>query len=136
MRVLIVVLASALAACGRASPPPPGSSPAGGVGVALTEFSLVAEPAEVPAGPVTITARNDGNVPHEVVVIASRDVEGLPVAGGVVDEERLTVLGEIEHLPASVQRSVTIDLEPGSYALICNIAGHYQAGMWGALRVA
>lgn len=27
-------------------------------------------------------------------------------------------------------RTVEVDLEKGSYQLVCNIAGHYAQGMW------
>ena len=28
---------------------------------------------------------------------------------------------------------MTVDLTPGKYAMICNLPGHYQRGMYGSL---
>lgn len=59
------------------------------------------------------------------------------VEDGSVDEagEGLEVIGEIEGIPVGETQSVTLELEAGSYALICNIydadedEAHFQEGM-------
>jgi uncharacterized cupredoxin-like copper-binding protein len=110
------------------------------VQITLQEFAVAADPASVPAGSVTFEATNEGpDDVHEFVVIATDlAVTELPtVEDGSVDEtgEGLEVIGEIEDIPVDETQSVTLDLEAGSYALICNIydadedEAHYQEGM-------
>ena len=110
------------------------------VSITLQEFSIGADPASIPAGSVTFEVTNDGpNDVHEFVVIATDlDVTELPtVEDGSVDEtgEGMEVTGEIEDIPVGETQSVTLELEAGNYALICNIydadedEAHYQEGM-------
>jgi uncharacterized cupredoxin-like copper-binding protein len=110
------------------------------VQITLQEFAVAADPASVPAGSVTFEATNEGpDDVHEFVVIATDlAVTELPtVEDGSVDEtgEGLEVIGEIEDIPVGETQSVTLDLEAGNYALICNIydadedEAHYQEGM-------
>jgi uncharacterized cupredoxin-like copper-binding protein len=110
------------------------------VEITLQEFAVAADPASVSAGSVTFEATNDGpDDVHEFVVIATDlPITELPtVEDGSVDEngEGLEVIGEIEDIAVGDTQSVTLDVEAGTYALICNIydAGedeaHYQEGM-------
>ena len=52
----------------------------------------------------------------------------------------MEVIDEIEDLPVGETQEVTVDLEPGSYVLICNIysadedEAHYTEGMRAALH--
>ena len=41
----------------------------------------------------------------------------------------LTANGEIPSIPAGKSASVTVELTPGKYVFICNVAGHYGLGM-------
>lgn len=110
------------------------------VQITLQEFAVGADTPSVPAGSVTFEATNEGpDDVHEFVVIATDlAITELPtVEDGSVDEagEGLEVIGEIEDIPVGETQSVTLDLEAGNYALICNIydadedEAHYQEGM-------
>jgi plastocyanin len=111
------------------------------VDVTLEEWSIEAAETEVPAGTITFAAINTGEDAHEVVVVRADDVDSLPTTDeGIVDEEQLpegAFIGEIEAFPAGEECTGTFDLEPGTYALFCNIleeeAGevenHYELGM-------
>jgi manganese oxidase len=83
-------------------------SPASGATeVSLTEFSISPGPLEVPAGS-RLTVTNDGSVVHNLSV----DGTATPMLEA----------GE----------SATLDLNslaPGSYTMICDVAGHAAAGM-------
>jgi uncharacterized cupredoxin-like copper-binding protein len=104
------------------------------VSVHMKEFSLAPQPSSVPAGKVTFKAANDGKVTHELVVLNTDRAPGaLPVAKGKADETG--DLGEAEDVTAGTSKSVTLALKPGHYVLICNLAGHYQAGMHAAFTV-
>ncbi len=93
-----------------------------------TEFSLVPGSAEAPAGKITFKVTNDGAMPHEVVVIKTNlDAGKLPMKDGVAVETGS--LGETGDMEAGTTRDVTLTLTPGTYALICNVPGHYVGGM-------
>jgi uncharacterized cupredoxin-like copper-binding protein len=46
--------------------------------------------------------------------------------GGMLDES--TFLAKGGNLAAGASETVSADLEPGSYELVCHLAGHYAAG--------
>jgi uncharacterized cupredoxin-like copper-binding protein len=117
-----------------------GSAAVGTVQVTLQEFAIAANPTSVGAGEVTFEAENVGpDDPHEVVVIKTDLApDALPTKeDGSVDEEGegVEALGEIEEFAPGETQSMTLDLEAGSYVLICNIydademEAHYQEGM-------
>lgn len=105
----------------------------------------------VAGGSVTFVVTNEGQKEHEFIVIKSETPAGdFPVAtdGGMtegeeemghghdIDEEAAgEVMGEIEDLAAGATNELTLTLEPGHYALICNLEGHYTGGMWADLQV-
>lgn len=107
---------------------------------------IFANPATVPAGPVSLRARNTGMMIHEVMVLplgARRSPGQLAIgANGQVDEA--ASLAEASRscgpddgdgiLPATMGWT-TVTLTPGRYELLCNIAGHYGAGMYTELDV-
>ena len=63
-------------------------APAEGVVASLVEWAIEA-PTEYAAGDVTFTATNNGNFPHELVVIQAESYESLPLAeGGAVHRGR------------------------------------------------
>jgi uncharacterized cupredoxin-like copper-binding protein len=91
------------------------------------------------AGPVTFNVTNDSqDLIHEMVVVP------LPAMGAdipyladedKIDEDAAGHLGEVSELDPGQSGSLTIDLKPGDYGLICNIAGHYMSGMWAVFHV-
>ena len=114
--------------------PPPSGGPA--VAVELAEWSVTAAQASVDADGVTFNVTNAGAVAHEFVVIRSDlPADGLPAAGGGVDESGLDVVGRIPEFAGGASASMTFDLTPGNYLLICNIPGHYGLGMTTTLTV-
>jgi uncharacterized cupredoxin-like copper-binding protein len=141
-------------AAGAPTAPGSGSDTEPAVAVSLGEWFVAPDAASVPTGSVTFNLSNDGTIPHELLVIALNPGEtsdpavgDLPIGGagspheGRVDEESLEAegrfLGEVESegLPAGGSASLTLTLAPGTYALICNIEGHYAAGMWSDFTV-
>lgn len=102
----------------------------------LSEFAIELGAASAPAGEVTFVAENTGALPHELAVVRSDDAaDSLPLDGAVVDESGLDVVGRIAEFSASETESGTFTLEAGNYVLFCNIAGHYQGGMFTAFVV-
>jgi uncharacterized cupredoxin-like copper-binding protein len=107
------------------------------VAATLTEFKIELDKDSAPSGEVTINAKNDGAVAHEIVVVRTDLApDALPMAdGGVVDETKVESLGEIEEFDAGSSESGTFTLAPGKFVLLCNVAGHYSAGMHTAFTV-
>lgn len=118
----LAALILALAACGGGDDEgePSGDSDA-------LELTLVAGPGselmfdqtslEAPAGEVTITMTNDGDLPHNVAI-----------KGSGVDEK-----GEVVNNGGT--STVTATLEPGEYTFYCSVPGHEAGGMEGTLTV-
>jgi uncharacterized cupredoxin-like copper-binding protein len=106
----------------------------GGVQVTLRDFKIDLAATSVLAGTVRFTARNEGPSIHELEVFsvpAGVDPNHLPIEANVADTEGpgLEVVDEVEDIAPSTSATLTVSLEPGSYVLICNLAGHYQQGM-------
>ena len=115
-----------------AAPSPAASKPApaagGTVNVSLTDFKIKPAVSTVSAGKVTFVARNAGKIEHEMVVIRTDKP-----AGGLLKGSRASEAGavdEIGEFAAGKTKHLTLNLKPGHYALICNVPGHYKAGMY------
>jgi uncharacterized cupredoxin-like copper-binding protein len=83
--------------------------------------------------------RNLGAIPHSLAVLqTSRDPGELPVEDSEVqtDARGIREIGTTDEIDAGGEETLTVRLRPGSYALICNVPGHYQSGMYAGLRVA
>ena len=116
-----------------ATPPPTGGP---SVAVDLAEWSVTAAQPSVEADGVTFNVNNAGAVVHELVVIRSDlAADMLPLAGAGVDESALDVVGRIPEFGGGTSASITFDLTPGNYVLICNIPAHYGLGMTTTLTV-
>lgn len=112
------------------------------VSAALTEWAIATDPTTVSAGAIAFDVSNDGEHPHELVVIRTdTPAAELPTGeDGAVDEAALDgeLIGEVEPFPAGENCVGVFDLAPGNYALICDIAEehdgepevHYAEGMY------
>ncbi len=110
----------------------------GAITVALTEFEVAPGQSSASAGTVTFSVSNQGNVLHNLRVIRTElSPEDLPVDEGafMVDEDQVDVIAGSDNLDAGASETVTVDLEPGSYVLICNIPTHYESGMRAAFTI-
>ena len=107
---------------------------------------ILVTPAAVPAGQVSFRAVNTGWLNHELVVLplAQGQYPGQRVIGadGKVDEagsvgeaSRSCGADNGDGIAPEMKGWTTITLPPGRYELICNIAGHYGAGMYTELDV-
>lgn len=118
MVVGLVIGALFLSACGGRQPAqqqPAAQQPAAPaaegqtVKVDMSEFEFTITPSELTAGKVTFELVNVGAVEHSFVI------EGTDVKS--------------EQIRAGQTVTVQVDLAPGTYTAICDVAGHRQAGM-------
>jgi uncharacterized cupredoxin-like copper-binding protein len=124
---------------------PSGQTATSGGGNELTikmgDYSFTPSAVTTQAGKVTISAPNDGQVEHELVLLKTdQNPVGLPLNGDEVDEEGLEAkgvenAGEIEEVNPGATKSGTFKLAPGKYVMICNLPGHFQRGMYGTVTV-
>jgi uncharacterized cupredoxin-like copper-binding protein len=117
------VVAFAAAACG--------SNATGDVDVTLSDMQIEM-PSEVEAGRVTFAIRNDGPSVHEAEVFSvpdGVDATQLPLDQGVADTGSLELIDEAEEIAPSTNVTLSVELDPGEYVLLCNVVGHYVDGM-------
>ncbi|MFJ3716668.1 sulfocyanin-like copper-binding protein [Streptomyces sp. NPDC090057] len=107
---------------------------------------LVVHPPTVPAGKVTLRVVNAGTVAHEVIVLplpAGRAAGDRAVgsdgrvseAGSLGEASRTCGRGAGDGIAAGAAAWTTVTLRPGRYELLCNVPGHYAAGMYAELDV-
>ncbi len=127
------VVVAALVFAGACSPG--GSHRRGNaVGVSLRNFAIDV-PSVVRAGKTSFEITGRGPTMHEFnVVRTTLGAKNLPVdAAGLVDDENphpnFQHLAEAEGIDIGDHKSLTVDLTPGTYAVYCNMDGHYQSGM-------
>lgn len=113
-----------------------GGSTAGGVSATEKDFAIDLASTSAPAGSVTFNISNEGPSTHEFVVIKTDDApDALPTKNGVVDEDKVKPVDEQEDIAPGTTATLTTNLDAGSYVIICNLPGHYEAGMHTAFTV-
>lgn len=129
VQLLIGCLLGLLAACGGA----PRAALPSTVDVRLTSFGIEANVVKVKAGKVTFNAANQAtNQAHEMLVVKTdQPPDALPydIGAGRLPEDKIDSLGEVPELEPGKNGNVTLDLPPGKYLLLCNIATHFKSGM-------
>jgi uncharacterized cupredoxin-like copper-binding protein len=110
---------------------PAADAPTGSQVVAeLADYKITVNVPSVKAGTIKIGVRNLGTMEHSFEVLKTDlPQDKLPVDGASAKAKEDGKVGEIKSIPAGKSASVTVDLTPGKYVFICNVAGHYQLGM-------
>lgn len=129
--VVSALLVVALAACA------PDSSDALQVGVELADDHITLDTDTAAFGPISFVTTNvSSDLVHEIEVFADATAATiLPVDDSVADTTGLTLVSEIEDVLPGGRATLTTDLAPGTYLVICNLPGHYEQGMWAYLEV-
>lgn len=108
------------------------------VRVTEVDMGMKLDTAVVPAGKVTFVVVNQDKVNHEAVLLktdmAPDKLVMLSGQSKVDEAAQAENVGEVE-VEAGTTGSVTIELAPGKYLLICNMVDHYKAGMYSAFEV-
>lgn len=110
-----------------------GWGPGPGRGMGMGMMSIRADATKVKAGEVDFDITNwSRSIVHEMLVVAVDSPDApLPYDydKGVVPEEQVKSLGETGELAPNASGELSLDLPAGDYLLICNVPGHYAAGM-------
>jgi uncharacterized cupredoxin-like copper-binding protein len=100
--------------------------------VKLSDFKVTPAKKSIGHGKVTFVVKNSASMEHELVVIKTNKKASQLASGGRASEKGS--VGEVE-LAGHKTKRLTLNLKKGHYALICNIGGHYMAGMHADLTV-
>lgn len=111
-----------------------------------SRMGLVVDRTQVPAGTVSLVLANAGWRAHELVVLPLADGQQVGTrsvgADGTVDESaslgeasRTGAAGTGDGVEPGTAGWTTLDLPAGRYELVCNLPGHYAAGMYAELTV-
>jgi uncharacterized cupredoxin-like copper-binding protein len=105
----------------------------------MATMGITVDLVEIPAGEVTFTVVNESqDFYHSVAISAVEDPSReLPylIDKLMVDEEAAGTIARVKELKPRAFGKVTVDMQPGTYILYCNIAGHYVMGMWTIVTV-
>lgn len=122
-----MTLALLVVSCaGSAEGAPAGSQ----VVVEMTDYKVTVNVSSAKAGTTKIGVRNLGSMEHSFEVLKT-DLphDQIPVDGASAKAREDGKVGGIASIPAGKSAAVTVDLTPGKYVFICNVAGHYGLGM-------
>lgn len=109
------IIAGVLVAGGDGKSSASGGSESSTVDISLTEFAISGN-LTVPAGRVVLNVTNAGTVEHNLSFVSTG--------------------AATKNLSAGTTESLSLgELEPGSYEIICTIAGHKESGMTATLTV-
>lgn len=102
-------------------------------------MEITAEPSTVKTGLVVfkVTNPSPGTIHEMIVVRPAADGKPMPYDAKTdrVNEDGIHSMGEVSERKPGEAGTLSVVLQPGSYLLMCNIAGHYKAGMWTTLTV-
>ena len=129
----LTVTAFLAGACGDDGDPGDGAA----IDVTLVDDGVTLSETEVSSGTLTFQTTNDGTLTHEIEVFEGEgDPASLPIEEQVADTEGWTLVDEIEDITPGASADLTLDLEPGTYQVVCNLPGHFERGMYATLTVA
>ncbi len=119
--VAVLLVSLVAASCGGGGGKPSGEQPsgpsAGAAAVTVTEkeWSITFSTAALKAGPLKLTLKNEGSIEHNFIIKEANV--------------------EVDSIQPGKSKEVTVTLKPGTYTVMCNIAGHAEAGMQTSIKV-
>jgi uncharacterized cupredoxin-like copper-binding protein len=129
-----IVMVIALAACSSASASANGTT----INVTETSYKFELSPSTAKAGTVMFHITDKApDLAHDFVIIQTDTPAGkLPIASsGLVDEAKAGKVLETVKTESGASQDLKVNLAAGHYAIICDLPGHYQLGMYADLTI-
>ena len=105
----------------------------------VQEWSVTTSAHSALEGDVMFAMANYGTIAHEFLVVKTDFEPGkIPLGDNDrfdEDAKGLEVIDEIPEWEPNTAGVLKLNLKPGAYQLLCNIAGHYKNGMYKAFTV-
>ncbi len=105
----------------------------------MATMGITVDTQDIPAGAVTFRIINESpEFYHSMIISPVADLsQELPylVDKMMVDEAAAGITARAKELRPRDSGSVSVDMQPGTYILYCNVAGHYVMGMWTLITV-
>jgi len=102
-------------------------------------MGVTADTTLIQYGHITFKVKNDSKfLEHEMLVIKVKNYhDALPYDSKTarVIEDDVKDYGEVSELKPGAFGSISLNLDPGKYVLFCNVAGHFEMGMFTQLVV-
>ncbi len=122
-----------------ATPPPTAAVTGPEVKIDLAEWK-VAMPSTVTAGQVDLVVTNDGSVGHELLVFKgdlAPSAYPINADGDIVeDNPKVNLISDGADIAHGGTQTRAVDLsQPGTYLFVCNLLGHFKAGMYQVVTV-
>lgn len=108
------------AATGGSDQPPPDGDTA--INFVEKDFAIAMDKSTIKAGSITFNIKNNGPSPHNIGITKEADSSK---GGGITGP----VIKDSETLDPGKTTSITVDLQPGAYNVVCTVPGHVQLGM-------
>ena len=105
---------------------------------AVREWSVTVDAGSALAGDVSFAITNSGTIGHEFLVVKTDYPVGrIPTVGDRFAEDGagVQVIDEISKFDQGTTQTLKVALTPGKYQLVCNLPGHYAAGMHAGFEV-
>ncbi len=122
--VTAVPVAGSSAAAGSAAAGSDQPAPAGDNAINFVEkdFAIAMDKSTIKAGSITFNIKNIGPSPHNIGITKEADSsKGGGITGPVIKDSATIDPGKTT--------SITVDLQPGAYNVVCTVPGHVQLGM-------
>ena len=130
------------AACSKSdvvSKATPTTKPASALSVQLSEFKVQLASTSLSPGRRTLEIANAGKTQHELLVFRSDlDPSRYPLENGDINEKGpgISLISDGENIDPGKHQTRGVDLTaPGKYLFVCNIPGHFKAGMFVSVTV-
>ena len=124
--LVLSLITLALSACGT-------NTPSTEINVDMTDFAFTPNQFRVPAGQqITLHVQHDGTVEHDFIIMKY----GTSVGEHFDTEDQPNIYWQIKVQPGQSETlTFTAPDQPGTYQIVCGMAGHVEAGMVGQLEV-
>ena len=107
--------------------------------VSKATMGVAASPATVRSGVVSFQVTNTSkDTVHEMILVYLADPKAAldySDKDNKLNEDKIGYLGEVSELDPGKSGTLTKVLKAGEYLLVCNVSGHFMAGMWTKLEV-